>query len=160
MSTPVVRVANHHDIPSIVRFNAAMASETERKQLDLNTLTRGVEAILSDSTKGIYYVAESEGRAVGQLLITYEWSDWRNANFWWIQSVYVEKEYRGRGIFRSLFHHVVALARNRPDVCGIRLYVERANTKAQKVYEQLGMQRSHYDMFEMDLTTLTEVDRP
>jgi GNAT superfamily N-acetyltransferase len=83
-------------------------------------------------------------------MITYEWSDWRNGDFWWIQSVYVEEKYRGQGVFRTLFKHVLGLARTRTDVCGIRLYVERTNQRAQNVYEQLGMQRSHYEMFEME----------
>lgn len=150
MSSIVVRQATAEDISTIVRFNAAMARETEGRELAEDILQQGVGAVLTDETKGLYFLAESDGRVVGQLLITYEWSDWRNGNFWWIQSVYVEEPYRGRGVFKSLFRYIEDLARHKPGVCGIRLYVEKTNTRAQKVYEQLGMHRSHYEMFELE----------
>ncbi|HWP82484.1 MAG TPA: GNAT family N-acetyltransferase [Bacteroidota bacterium] len=157
MSTISIRQATPKDTGVIARFNALMAEETEQRSLNQETLRKGVEGVLRDSSKGTYYVADIDGRIVGQLMITYEWSDWRNANFWWIQSVYVEKEYRGKRVFTSLFQHILELAKNRMDVCGIRLYVENTNTRAQKVYEQLGMHRSHYEMFEMELTGKPEV---
>ncbi len=147
----VVRQATSHDASVIARFNALMGDETEGKQLDGAILEKGVNAILTDASKGVYYVAEMNGLVVGQLMITYEWSDWRNANFWWIQSVYVEKEFRELGVFKSLFEHVRSLAESRSDVCGIRLYVEKGNERAQKAYERLGMSRSHYEMFELEL---------
>jgi GNAT superfamily N-acetyltransferase len=116
--------------------------------LDLETVRRGVAALLKDPAKGIYFVAEHKSRVVGQLCITYEWSDWRNGNFWWIQSVYVEQEFRGRGIFASLFEHVQKLARERTEVCGLRLYMEKDNERARGVYQKLGLKQTHYQVFE------------
>jgi len=127
-----------------------MALETENRRLELARVTAGVEALLADPAKGIYFVAERDGVLAGQLLITYEWSDWRNGNFWWIQSVYVAEAFRGSGIFRALFEHVHALAKARSDVCGLRLYVENENSRAQEVYRRLGMARTRYEMFEVD----------
>lgn len=132
--------------------NLSLARETEQRQLDLATVTAGVQALLADPARGIYFVAESDGQVVGQLLITHEWSDWRNGDFWWIQSVYVLERFRGGGIFRALFEHVQALARTRPDVCGLRLYVEAGNTQAQTAYRRLGLTRTDYEMFENDFT--------
>jgi GNAT superfamily N-acetyltransferase len=108
----------------------------------------GVEAILRDPGKGIYFVAEKEGAVVGQVLITYEWSDWRNGNFWWLQSVYVEKEFRARGVFKALFGHAVAQADAQKNACGLRLYMERENHRAREVYRRLGMKETHYQVFE------------
>ena len=107
---------------------------------------------MEDSAKGIYFVAESDGALAGQLLITYEWSDWRNGNFWWIQSVYVVEKFRGAGIFRALFEHIQALAKVRKDVCGLRLYVETGNSRAKEAYRRLGMTKTDYEMFENDFT--------
>ena len=127
-----------------------MALETEHRALDLKLVLKGVEALLNDPAKGIYFVAEVDGALAGQLLLTYEWSDWRNGNFWWIQSVYVSQPYRARGIFTALFQHVHELAAQRNDVCGLRLYVEGQNTRAQRTYERLGMKPTTYDVFELD----------
>jgi GNAT superfamily N-acetyltransferase len=110
----------------------------------------GVTALLKDPAKGIYFIAECAGAPAGQLLVTYEWSDWRNGNFWWIQSVYVAEAFRGRGIFRALFDHVQAQARSSNDVCGLRLYVETNNSRAQKIYGRLGMKKTDYEMFQTD----------
>jgi GNAT superfamily N-acetyltransferase len=147
-----IRHAALTDAPTIARFNALMAQETENLTLDTERLRKGVEAVLADKTKGEYFVAEMNGRVVGQLLITYEWSDWRNGNFWWIQSVYVDNEFRGKGVFKSLFAHVYALALTQKDVCGLRLYVEKNNAQAKQTYTRLGMTQTHYDMFEIDFT--------
>jgi len=106
---------------------------------------------LTDPTKGIYYVAEMEGAVVGQLMITYEWSDWRNGTIWWIQSVFVKPEFRRAGVFRSLFNHVRTLAQRREDVCTLRLYVYADNARARQSYERLGMSRTHYEIFELDV---------
>ncbi len=143
-----IRRAQPVDARIIVEFNARMAEETERRSLDRNILSHGVKAILRDTSKGLYFVALVEREVVGQLMITYEWSDWRNGNFWWIQSVYVRKEFRQQGVFRSLYEHVEAMARKRRDVCGLRLYVEQHNERAQKTYENMGMTPSAYAMFE------------
>jgi GNAT superfamily N-acetyltransferase len=124
--------------------------ETEQLELDQTTVRCGVAALLADRGKGTYFVAEIDGVVAGQLLITYEWSDWRNAVFWWVQSVYVAPEFRQGGVFRALFAHVQDLARSQPDVCGLRLYVEHQNHKAQDAYKRLGMERTHYQLFELD----------
>lgn len=138
------------DVDTLVSFNAAMAQETEGKTLDLARLRLGVVALLQDTSRGFYLVAEMAGQVVGQLLITTEWSDWRNAYFWWIQSVYVVPDYRRRGVYRALDGYVRAEAQRRGDICGIRLYVERTNRAAQRVYTRLGMARSHYDLYEVE----------
>ncbi len=145
-----IREAAYNDAPVIVEFNSLLAKETEGITLDRQRLLQGVQAILSDPKKGIYYLAEVDDRIVGQLMITYEWSDWRNGIFWWIQSVYVRKDQRMIGVFTSLYQYVVSLARKRSDVCGLRLYVDRKNARAQQTYEHLGMKRAHYEMFEID----------
>ncbi len=146
----VVRNATQADLNTLVTFNAAMAKETEGKTLDLELLSKGVSAVLGQESLGFYLMAEVDGRPVGQLLITTEWSDWRNGYFWWIQSVYVDAEYRRQGVYRALNSHVHSEARRRGDVCGLRLYVERNNHVAQQVYSSLEMHRSHYDLFEID----------
>ncbi len=143
-----VRRANSADRTTLIEYNRAMAWETEHKQLDHNVLSRGVDAALADPAKGFYLVAECDGEVVGQLMITTEWSDWRNGWFWWIQSVYVRPDARKQGIFRSLFHEAERLARNAGDVVGLRLYVERENVNAQRTYESLGMNDAAYLVFE------------
>jgi ribosomal protein S18 acetylase RimI-like enzyme len=148
----IIRIAAPADSAVISDYNALMAKETEGIKLDRERLRKGTEALFSDMSKGVYYLAEIDGAVVGQLMITYEWSDWRNATFWWIQSVYVLPEYRNQGIFRALYRYIESLARTRGNVCGLRLYVDDANEIAQKTYEALGMKRSHYKMMEMDFT--------
>ena len=155
--TPIktkIREAKLTDTAIIADFNARMALETEQRSLDIDRVHQGVRALLSDPAKGAYFIAETlaDGATTiaGQLLITYEWSDWRNGNFWWIQSVYVEEKYRGQGIFRALFNHVDQLAKARHNVCGLRLYVDAHNHSARKTYERLGMKRTNYELFETD----------
>lgn len=145
-----VRKALPDDAAVITEFNLLMAKETEEKILDAQLVHEGVENLLNDPTKGFYFLAEHRGTIVGQLMITYEWSDWRNGTFWWIQSVYVREEFRRRGIYRKLHEHVLQLARELPNVCGIRLYVDRANTRAKQTYERLGMSKSDYQFYEID----------
>lgn len=145
-----IRQATVADVPVVVRFNSLIAAETENKSLDQVLLQKGVEAILSDPSKGLYFLAEADGVVLGQTMITYEWSDWRNGTFWWIQSVYVVKEARGAGVFKALFEHIHALAAGRPDICGLRLYVDENNARARQTYERLGMKHSRYRMYEMD----------
>jgi GNAT superfamily N-acetyltransferase len=146
----IIRAATAADVPTIARFNAAMAWETEGLKLDRERLRRGVEAVLADPNKGFYWVAELDGRPAGQMLVTPEWSDWRNGAFWWIQSVYVEPPCRGRGVFRALYEHAERLARSEPGVCGLRLYVEEHNEGAQQAYLRLGMKPTSYRIFEVD----------
>ena len=143
-----IRLAEKDDIHALVGFNQAMALETEGKTLEASVLEPGVAAVFEDANKGFYVVADDGGLAVGGLLITYEWSDGRNKWFWWIQSVYILPEFRGRSIYRQMYAFVKQLARARGGVCGFRLYVEKANVHAQKVYEQLGMRESHYLAYE------------
>ena len=145
-----IRRARPSDAATVARFNAAMGKETEGIVLDKRRLESGVRAILRDPTKGFYLVAKFRGKVVGQLMVTREWSDWRNGNFWWMQSVYVLPSYRRRGVYRALHEHAVRLAKKRKDICGIRLYVDHHNRRAQKVYKKLGMKKSDYVMFEED----------
>jgi GNAT superfamily N-acetyltransferase len=143
-----IRLAEKDDAPALVEFNQAMALETEGKRLDADILRSGVEAIFGDEKKGFYVVAENEDEIIGGLMVTFEWSDWRNGWFWWIQSVYIVPDFRGRGIYRLLYEFVKRRADASSDACGFRLYVERENTHARKVYEKLGMEESHYLMYE------------
>lgn len=144
-----IRTANINDAASLVIFNQAMALETEGKRLESDTLKNGVEAVFDDDKKGFYVVAENDGVIVSGLMVTYEWSDWRNRWFWWIQSVYVAPNYRGKGVYRQLYDYVLEKAVEKNDVCGVRLYVEKGNHHAQKVYEKTGMEQSHYLMYEI-----------
>src|SRR5581483_9730934 len=144
----VIRAAAPGDAEVITEYNRLMALETEHKALDRAVLERGVRAALADPARGRYVVAEDEGRVVGQLMVTYEWSDWRNGWFWWVQSVYVAAAARRRGVFRQLLAHVQAEARRAPDVIGIRLYVERENHAAQATYRGLGLEVTNYLVME------------
>ena len=150
----VVRPAATTDLDMLVRFSAAMAFETEGRRLDQERLRRGTLAVLEFPRHGFYVVAErpeGDGQGVvGQLLITYEWSDWRNAGFWWIQSVYVDPDWRRRGVYRAMHQYILEMARARTDVCGVRLYVERENGVAQSVYERLNLRETNYRMWEVD----------
>ncbi len=143
-----IRTANFEDVGSLVEFNQAMALETEGKRLETSVLQSGVEAVLNNEKKGFYVVAEDENKIIGGLMVTFEWSDWRNSWFWWIQSVYILPEARGRKIYSRLYDFVKEKAVKRDDVCGFRLYVEKENVNAQKVYEKVGMEVSHYLMYE------------
>ena len=138
------------DLEVVTDFNQAMALETEGKTLDSDTLRAGVLSVLEDANLGFYLLAEAGNRVVGQLLITTEWSDWRNGYFWWIQSVYVAPDSRRRGVYRSLYQRVLDDAQEAGNVRGIRLYVERENGIAKETYRALGMVHSHYDMYEVE----------
>ncbi|MEI7035159.1 GNAT family N-acetyltransferase [Fulvimonas yonginensis] len=151
MSEPLaIRRAARADIPHLVDWNAAMAQETEAKALDRSVLARGVAGVFDDPRRGFYLVAERGGTAVGSLLVTYEWSDWRCGDFWWIQSVYVVPAARRGGVFRALYAAVRDQARAAGAV-GLRLYVETENHRAQRTYAELGMARCHYLMYEEPL---------
>lgn len=145
-----IRQAFLSDLDKIVSFNQLMAMETENRALASNTITEGVSALLNDPNKGFYLLAELDGQVVAQTMVTYEWSDWRNGNIWWIQSVYVEKGQRKKGIYKALYQRITSLAITK-DVKAIRLYVEKENFAAQRVYERLGMEESHYLMYESEL---------
>jgi GNAT superfamily N-acetyltransferase len=145
-----IRDAEAHDLDFIANGNAAMALETEHKLLDPATVRAGVQAAFDDPARGRYFVAEMDGRIVGQIMITYEWSDWRNGVFWWIQSVFVAPAARRHGAFRALYQHIERLAKAMPGVCGLRLYVENDNMRAQRTYLGCGMVDAGYLVMETD----------
>jgi ribosomal protein S18 acetylase RimI-like enzyme len=144
----VIRQATPADAPVVVEFNRRLAKESENKDLALGPLAAGVAAGLADPRKALYFLAEENGAVLGQIMITTEWSDWRNGWFWWIQSVYVKPEARRRGVFRALFEHVHRTALQDSEVIGLRLYVDRENLSAQQTYSRLGMQPTSYLVFE------------
>ncbi len=143
-----VRLATADDAETLIGFAREMAMETEGKGLDVSVISAGIKAMLAKPHLGFYLVAESGGQVAGGLMVTTEWSDWRNGLFWWIQSVYVRPENRRQGVYRVLYDAVQTRAAAEPNVCGFRLYVERENVSAQKVYESLGMVETHYTMYE------------
>ena len=150
-SSPLaVRPAHTADAPFIVDCNIRLARESEDILLDPRRVTEGVAAVLGDDAKGFYLIAAVDGQRAGQLLITYEWSDWRNGVFWWFQSVYTLPEFRGRGVFRALYSHVESLAAQTGNVCGLRLYVAPGNGRAQAAYLSRGMHDSGYLLYERD----------
>ena len=144
----VIREASLQDLDTIARFNAAMARETEDKELSTSIVTQGVQRVLSDPGCGQYFIAVIDDRVVGQLMFTLEWSDWRNGWFWWIQSVYVVPDWRGKRVFSTLYNHLEMLARDDKEVCGLRLYVNAENTSAQATYHALGMDSTGYRVME------------
>lgn len=151
-----IRRADPVDREVIAGFNAAMAMETEGKTLDPDILAEGVRRVLDDPQKGTYYLAVWNGQVIGQLMYTLEWSDWRNGWFWWIQSVYVDESCRGNGVFSRLYRYLADLAARTPDVCGLRLYVDNKNTRAQAAYRSLGMDLTDYGVMEMPLIKETD----
>ena len=147
MSEPIIRPARPEDTPTIVRFNVALAEESEGLRLDPKTVEAGVRRMFSAPALGRYFLAVSSGgERLGQLMITTEWSDWRNCMIWWLQSVYTAPEHRGRGVFRSLCEHVLGAARE--EGCRLRLYVERGNSRAIAAYRALGFDHCGYDVME------------
>ena len=145
-----IRLAGPDDVDIIARYNADMARETEDKVLDLETLRAGVRAVFDDPDKGLYFLAQIDGRVVAQTMITYEWSDWHNGWYWWIQSVYVHPDHRRQGVFRAIHRHIVGQARAQSDVCGIRLYVDQRNAVARSTYPRLGINPTQYLLYEED----------
>ena len=150
-----IRSATLSDLETVVEFNARLAQESEGVHLDTDRLRAGAAAVLRDESLGLYFIAVSESGPAGQLALTYEWSDWRNGMFWWLQSVYVRPEFRRQGVLRKLYAHVLELAKDR-GVCGIRLYVETENRTAQEAYRQLGMARAVFHMYEVDFVIARE----
>jgi len=149
-----IRSANLDDLPTIVDFNCRLAWETEHKRLEPDTIRRGVQRALTQPQMCRYFVAESAGQVVGQAMVTFELTDWRDGVLWWFQSVYVAEPSRGQGVFRALFDHILSLAQADPDVRGLRLYVERENARAQRVYERLAMRPSGHVVYERDWSGL------
>ena len=147
-----IREALESDTGQIAESNACLALESEGMRLDPDLVGPGVRTLLSDASKGRYWVVEADGKVVGQIMVTYEWSDWRNGMMWWIQSVYVHGDYRRSGVFSALYRHVESLARQDPQVCGIRLYVEHENERAQRTYESLGMNMTDYRVMQSMFT--------
>ncbi|MBX7220657.1 MAG: GNAT family N-acetyltransferase [Blastocatellia bacterium] len=142
-----LRRATDSDCEALIAFNQAMAQETEGKELAPEIISAGVANLLAHPQYGFYIVAEVNGAVAGGLMVTFEWSDWRNGLFWWIQSVYIKPEFRRMGLYRRLYAFVKELAAEK-NVCGFRLYVEKENRIAQQTYERLGMTESHYNMYE------------
>ena len=150
MSEISIRPATLDDLGTIIDFSARLAVESEGIDLDREVLAAGIGSALEDSSRARYFLAETAGEVAGQLMITYEWSDWRNAFFWWIQSVYVKPDYRRQGVYKSLHFYAAEVARQEGNVGGLRLYVDKGNTIAQGVYSGLRMRPTNYDMYEID----------
>ena len=143
-----IRLARRRDAPALIAFNRAMALETEAKALLPEVISAGVRGLLARPASGFYVIAERNGEVIGALLITKEWSDWRNGEFWWVQSVYVLPAHRGRGVYRRLYRHIQRLAARRHSVVGFRLYVDHDNARARRVYRSLGMKETRYAVYE------------
>ncbi len=144
----IVREARTSDIPSLLDFQLKMALETENVQLEILPLTQGMNKLFRDPGKAKYYVAEVNGEIAGCLMTTFEWSEWRCGTILWIQSVYVAGPWRKKGVFKAMYQHIHQLVSEDPDLKGIRLYVDKTNATAQKVYSGLGMNGDHYTVFE------------
>jgi len=143
-----IRPATHDDAAVIVDFQLKMALETESLTLVPDVVEKGVGAVFADPAKGRYFVAEEENAVIASLMITFEWSDWRNGLVWWIQSVYVQPEFRMKGVYTKMYHYIKKQVEASSDIRGLRLYVDKRNIPAQKVYTRLGMNGSHYDTYE------------
>lgn len=147
--TITIRPAEAADLAIIVDFNLALCRETEGRELDRVTVSEGVRRFVSEPARGRYFVALMDGELVGQTAHTFEWSDWRNGEMWWIQSVYVHPRYRGKGVFRSLCAHIRELGEQDDDCCGIRLYMERENDTARQSYLRIGFRETGYEVMEL-----------
>ncbi len=144
----IVRKALPNEFSTITEFQIMMALETENIHLDKDTVTKGVKAVFNDSSKGQYWVAEVDSKVISSMLMTSEWSDWRNKTVLWFQSVYVIPEYRKQGVFAEMYNYIKAYVLKSENYAGLRLYVDKTNTGAQNVYEKLGMSAEHYKYFE------------
>ena len=143
-----VRKGKQSDNQTVVDFQIRMAKETEQVDLDRDIVNKGVNAVFNNPEKGIYFVAESGGKIIASLLITFEWSDWRNGDVYWIHSVYVLPELRKKGVFKTMYLHMKNIVQKDKNIWGLRLYVDKTNTNARKVYEIMGMDCNHYMLFE------------
>lgn len=144
-----IRPAVEADVETIAEFNLALCREIEGRELDPGTVLSGVRRFVMEPGRGRYFVAVCEGKIVGQAAYTFEWSDWRNGEIWWFQSVYVDADFRVKGVFRLLFEHIRELARAHPDCCGVRLYMERQNETARRAYRKLGFREAGYEVLEL-----------
>lgn len=147
----LIRLGQIEDAPTIAHFQQNMAWETENKRLNPDIVSSAVNSVFDDPSKGFYLVASVDNKVIGSLMITYEWSDWRNCNMWYIQSVYVDSEYRGQGVFTDLYKRIVEMAQEAGTMF-VRLYVEVENEKAQRTYERLGMKRMPYYLYDVKIT--------
>lgn len=145
-----VRDADGRDLATIVDFNRRLALETEGKVLDAATVTAGVHRGLAHPELCRYFVAEADGRVVGTTMVTFELTDWRDGVLWWLQSVYVETEFRRAGVFRALYRHIADRAQKSKDARGLRLYVHHDNKRAMRTYEAMGMAKAAYEVYEYD----------
>lgn len=145
----VIRQADQGDVDIIAEFNISLCRETEERELDPATVAEGVRRFVTEPTRGKYFLAILHGEVVGQTAHTFEWSDWRNGEIWWIQSVYVKPQFRGAGVFRALFDHIKKLGEQDAECCGIRLYMERENETARQSYRRLGFCETGYEVFEL-----------
>ncbi|HOX83025.1 MAG TPA: GNAT family N-acetyltransferase [Chryseolinea sp.] len=143
-----IREAKEKDIPILIDFQQRLADESEGVKLDETILNAGLQAMFDDPAKGIYYVVEDDKEIIACHLITYEWSDWRNGLVWWLQSVYVKQSHRKKGIFKMMYDNILSIIKADPKLIGLRLYVDKTNERAIKVYESMGMDGSHYTVFE------------
>lgn len=144
-----VRKATREDLSAIADFQQRLAAETENMTLDRDILLKGIESMFDDPSKGIYFIAEVDGEIVGCHSITYEWSDWRNGMVFWLQSVYVVEQHRKHGVFKKMFENLQRMVREDKGIAGLRLYVDKTNLRAQKVYQSMGMNGEHYSVFEL-----------
>ncbi|QPJ63144.1 MAG: GNAT family N-acetyltransferase [Candidatus Nitronauta litoralis] len=145
-----IRIGCKNDAAVLAEFNQLLAKETEGKELDNSTIMAGVVGGLERPERCQYFVAESRGQVIGQAMITYEWSDWRNGELWWLQSVYVQRDYRRQGVFTGIYRYIESLARKNESVRGLRLYVEEENSPGRKVYSHLGMKHAGYHVYEVE----------
>ena len=142
-----ISLGTYNDIEAITGFQIAMAMESEGTVLDQERVHNGVTAVMEEESKGTYIIARTEDRPIASLMITREWSDWNNGWYWWIQSVYVRPEYRGKGAYRAMYAKIKEMAHEQ-GVTQVRLYVDKTNYRAQQVYKKLGMDECHYLMYE------------
>lgn len=155
-----IRQADINDVEIVADFNIALCRETEHRDLDRATVLEGVRRFVSESSRGRYFVAVINGEVVGQTAHTFEWSDWRNGEIWWIQSVYVHPHHRSKGVFTTLFSHIKALGEADADCCGIRLYMEQENHGARVSYQRLGFEQAGYEVFELLFTHSRQSSSP
>lgn len=148
MTTITIREATKNDISDIASFQINLASETENVTLEESIVREGLKRLFDEPYRGQYYVAEIDNKVVGCHLITYEWSEWRNGNVWWLQSVYISKDHRKKGVFKKMYDTLIEKIKNDPEILGLRLYVDKTNVPAQKVYEGLAMNGDHYTVYE------------